>query len=203
MSKNLSELSGRKGIEDNLFDKMGKLAQSSGTLSSEALDKLAKEFLIGTANTYGTASFYDFLKPENKGKKVYVCNGTACLCAGTQDTVIDQLKTNFNVEEIGHMTCLGRCHENSAFHMNGKNYSGNSITEIDFDTPTSESKDKYAVKANGLAILTKPFTNIEEYYKPFLDALKRDSGDVLEEIKTSNVRGRGGAGLPLRSSPKC
>ena len=27
MSKNLSELSGRKGIENNLFDKMGKLAQ--------------------------------------------------------------------------------------------------------------------------------------------------------------------------------
>ena len=197
MSKNLSELSGRKGIEDNLFDKMGKLAQATGTPSNEALDQLAKEFLVGTANTYGTASFYDFLKPENKGKKVYVCNGTACLCAGTQETVLDTLKSNFEVEEIGHMTCLGRCHENSAFHMDGKNYSGSTIKEIDFKAKSGEGKDKYRVDTNGQAILTKPFTSIDTYYKPFLDALKRDSGDVLEEIKTSNVRGRGGAGFPM------
>ena len=197
MSKNLSELSGRKGIEDNLFDKMGKLAQATGTPSNEALDQLAKEFLVGTANTYGTASFYDFLKPENKGKKVYVCNGTACLCAGTQDAVLATLKSNFKEEEIGHMTCLGRCHENSAFHMDGKNYSGITLKNIDFNAKLSEIKDKYVVETNGKPILTKAFTSIKTYYKPFLDALKRDSGDVLEEIKSSNVRGRGGAGFPM------
>ncbi|MEQ8925981.1 MAG: hypothetical protein RLO81_09235 [Fulvivirga sp.] len=31
MSKNLSELSGRKGVVDNLFEKMGKLASETGT----------------------------------------------------------------------------------------------------------------------------------------------------------------------------
>ena len=77
MSKNLSELSGRKGLKDNLFDRMGKLAEREGTPDKEELDRLADEFLIGSANTYGTATFYDFLKPENKGKKAYVCNGTA------------------------------------------------------------------------------------------------------------------------------
>ena len=164
MSKNLSELSGRKGIEDNLFDKMGKLAQATGTPSNEALDQLAKEFLVGTANTYGTASFYDFLKPENKGKKVYVCNGTACLCAGTQDAVLATLRSNFKEEEIGHMTCLGRCHENSAFHMDGKNYSGSTMKSIDFIAKSSEIKDKYLVEANGEPILTKAFTNIDTYF---------------------------------------
>ena len=126
MSDNLSELTGRKGIKENLFNKIGELAHSTGTPSIEELDKLAKEFLIGKANTYGTASFYDFLKPENKGKKVYVCNGTACLCAGTQNKVSETLRTHFKEDEIGHMTCLGRCHENSAFFYNGKNYSGDS-----------------------------------------------------------------------------
>ena len=82
MSNNLSELSGRKGLQDNLFDRMGKLTQETGTPSVEELEKLAEEFLIGTANTYGTATFYDFLRPENKGKRAYVCNGTACVCAG-------------------------------------------------------------------------------------------------------------------------
>ncbi|MDH5379604.1 MAG: NAD(P)H-dependent oxidoreductase subunit E, partial [Cyclobacteriaceae bacterium] len=147
MSKNLSELSGRKGISENLFDKMGELAKAEGSPSSEDLDKLAKEFLIGTANTYGTASFYDFLKPDNKGKRVYICNGTACFCAGTQQHVEKTLKARFKKEEIGHMTCLGRCHENSAFHLEGKNYSGKAIDHLDELAKSESNRDTYHVKS--------------------------------------------------------
>ncbi|WP_339611411.1 NADH-ubiquinone oxidoreductase-F iron-sulfur binding region domain-containing protein [uncultured Planktosalinus sp.] len=200
MSKNLSELSARKGLKDNLFDRMGKLARQNGTPEKDELERLADEFLIGTANTFGTTTFYDFMKPENKSKKVYVCNGTACVCAGTQDEVIDVLKQNFKAEEIGHMTCLGRCHENSAFHYEGTNFSGEAIKHFDIkntDIIQKSAKDNYIVKANGKQILTKPFTSIDEYYAPFKIALKTDAVQVLEEIKTSNVRGRGGAGFPM------
>jgi len=197
MSKNLSELSGRKGLDNNLFDKMGKLAHDSGAPSREDLDQLAEEFLIGKANTYGTASFYDFLKPENKGKKAYVCNGTACVCAGTQDNVNKELEKHFSNDEIGHMTCLGRCHENNAFNLHGNNYSGddlNNLEEIIRDK--SPQSDHYNVKALGNKILTKDFTSIEEYYAPFLNALKLGDEEILNEIKKSNLRGRGGAGFP-------
>ena len=199
MSDNLSELLGRKGVHDNLFDHLGQLAKPKGAPSDDELAALAEDFLVGKANTFGTASFYDFLKPENKGKKVYVCNGTACLCAGTQNEVIETLQSKFDDSEIGHMTCLGRCHENNAFHYNGKNYSGNAINEIGaiMSSDSDKNLDTYIVKDNGQAILTKPFTSVSEYYKPFLDALKKDSADVLEEIKISNVRGRGGAGFPM------
>jgi NADH:ubiquinone oxidoreductase subunit F (NADH-binding)/NADH:ubiquinone oxidoreductase subunit E len=199
MSDNLSELLGKKGLKDNFFDKLGKLAKPDGTPSDVAMARLAEEFLIGKANAFGTASFYDFLKPENKGKKVYVCNGTACVCAGTQEKVIDSLKDKFDAGEIGHMTCLGRCHENSAFHYDGKNYSGTAISNLNsiIDSENNLNQDNYIIKASGEQILTKPFTNVQEYYQPFLDALKKDSLDVLEEIKTSNVRGRGGAGFPM------
>jgi NADH-quinone oxidoreductase subunit F len=199
MSDNLSELLGRRGLKDNLFDKLGQLAKPEGATNEEAMAKLADEFLIGKANAFGTASFYDFLKPENKGKKVYVCNGTACLCAGTQDKVIQDLKSNFQEDEIGHMTCLGRCHENSAFHYDGKNYSGNALSNLNsiIDSKSDLNHDSYNVEANGKQILIKTFTNIIDYYKPFLNALKKDSVDVLEEIKISNVRGRGGAGFPM------
>ncbi len=198
MSNNLSELLGRKGVEDGFFNKLGELAKPDGAPSDEAMEKLAEEFLIGKANAYGTASFYDFLKPENKGKKVYVCNGTACVCAGTQEKVIETLKETFDADEIGHMTCLGRCHENSAFHYKGKNYSGTSAENLK-TILTSENdlnQDSYIVKANGRPVLTKPFTSIDEYYEPFKRVLKVDSLEVLVEIKTSNVRGRGGAGFP-------
>ena len=199
MSDNLSELLGRKGVDESLFSKLGELAKPNGAPSEAAMAKLADEFLIGSANAFGTASFYDFLKPENKGKKVYVCNGTACLCAGTQDKVIQDLKSNFKEDEIGHMTCLGRCHENSAFHYNGKNYSGNARNNLKdiIDADNNLNQDSYIVKASEKAILTKDFTNISDYYKPFKEALKRNSVEILEEIKLSNVRGRGGAGFPM------
>ena len=199
MSENLSELLGRKGIDHNLFNKLGKLSIPDDSPSETEMEKLAEEFLIGKANVYGTASFYDFLKPENKGKKVYVCNGAACTCAGTQDSVIDTLKTHFKADEIGHMTCLGRCYENAAFHLKGKNYSGESINSIDEILKSNKQfkPDNYKIKALGDSILTKEFTGIADYYIPFLEALKSDSIKVLEEIKTSNLRGRGGAGFPM------
>ena len=99
MSKNLSELSARKGLEDNLFERLGIAAQQTGAPATADLEQLAEEFLIGKANTFGTATFYDFLKPENKGKKVYVCNGTACLCAGTQEYVVERLKEKFLLQD--------------------------------------------------------------------------------------------------------
>ena len=198
MSKNLSELSGRKGIPENLFEKMGEAAGlSEGTPSDRDLDALAEEFLVGKANTHGAVTFYDFLKPENKGKKAYVCNGTACVCAGTQDSVKEELEKHLEESEIGHMTCLGRCHENGAFHVNGANHSAKSPEEIEEIVKGGQSAgDDYRVEADK-AVLTVPYQGFEEHYGTLRDALKRESVEVLEEIKASNLRGRGGAGFPM------
>jgi len=197
MSKNLSELSFRKGLENNLFEKLGDASQTDGTPSSEKLEELAQEFLIGKANTYGTASFYDFMKPENKGKKVYVCNGTACVCSGKQDQVITSLKNHVNENEIGHMTCLGRCHENGAFNYNGKNYSAKSESEItEIMKGATPNQDYYNVSAT-VELLTHPYEGFKAHYQVLEDALQKDSAEILDEIKKANVRGRGGAGFPM------
>lgn len=199
MSKNLTELSGRQGLENNLFDRLGKLTiAGSGTPEPDKLAKLADEFLMGKANLYGTTTFYDFLRPENKDKKVYVCNGSACLCAGTQEHLTGELKKYFKEEQIGHMTCLGRCHENGAFNYKGNNYSAKSDEEIKAIIKSGEpARDSYNVTVHGNAILTAPFEGIEKHYASFLDALKKDSAAVLDEIKKSGIRGRGGAGFPM------
>ncbi len=115
---------------------------------------------------------------------------------------MNSFKKEFNEEEIGHMTCLGRCHENSAFHYGGKNYSGQSISslkEIVNDTDELNHDDHYFVKASGRAILTKPFTGIDIYYAPLRKMLFQDAAQVLTEIKNSGLRGRGGAGFPMGS----
>lgn len=200
MSDNLSELSGRKGLEKNLFEGLvNKAKQEHGSPSKESLQALADEFLIGDAITYGASTFYDFLKPENKNKKVYVCSGSTCLLAGTQDKLKGELSQHFKEEEIGHMCCLGRCHENSAFNYKGNNYSAKSSEEIaDIIENGTIAADDYTVECDAdQQVLTANFPGIDAYYEVFKQALKMDPADVLQEIKDSGIRGRGGAGFPM------
>ncbi len=194
MSKNLSELSGKKGITNNLFDKLGEAAVSEGTPSKEKLEELAEEFLMGKANTYGTITAYDFMKPENKGKKAYICNGSACVCAGSQDNVKQELEKHYNANEIGHITCLGRCYENGAFQIDNKNYSGNDINQIE---DLKDSADKFPFKTANNELLTSSYEGFDKHYQVLKDALSKGSSQVLDEIKKSNIRGRGGAGFPM------
>ena len=199
MSKNLSELSSKKGLEYNLFNKMGELAHESGTLSEDELKKLADEFLMGNATAFGTASFYDFMKPENKGKKAYVCNGSACLCAGTQDQVYEELEEHLDATEIGHITCLGRCHENGAFQYKGKNYSAKSSVEISqiIRYELMDHNDNYSVKSCCTEALTSEFEGYDFLVDLIGKTLKKTSEECLSEIQDSQLRGRGGAGFPM------
>ena len=198
MSKNLSELSGRKGLRENLFEELGIASSQSGTPSAEKINTLSEEYLMGKANIYGTATFYDFTRPENKGKKVYVCNGSSCLTAGTQGKLKEKLSKHFKEEEIGEMCCLGRCHENSSFNVGGKNYSGNAIDEIEnIKNQESEIKDQYNVAVKGTPVLTNKITSVDEYYQTLKLALGKTADELLNELKVSGLRGRGGAGFPI------
>ena len=194
MSKNIGYLSGRKGLKNNLFEAISQLAQNENS----AKDAIREEFLVGKAVIEGSISFYDFLKDENKGKKVYVCNGSACLTAGTQEEVRAKLKDKYYDHEIGEMCCLGRCHENKAFHIHQTNYSGNDINHLDeIGNGQYTTNEKYNVASLGRPILTLPQEDVKTYYQSFTDGLLRGPDALLEEIKISKVRGRGGAGFPL------
>ena len=213
MSKNISSLSGRDGkeLEDPLWERLQQAASATGTPEDRALSQIADDFLIGEAITYGTSSFYDFLKKGNQGKKAYVCNGSACLVAGTQDKVHHELAKHFKPEEIGHMCCLGRCHENGAFNVGGLNYSGDAIDRLAeimvgtgavsthrVDHTGFKHMDAYHVGTSMAApILTAPMPPLSEFYAVWEQVLRSDSADVLNEIKTATIRGRGGAGFPM------
>ncbi len=199
MPENLSALSGRQGLDNNLFEKLVEGARESGTPAPELLRDLAEEFLMGKAITYGSASFYDFLKPDHQGKKVHVCNGSACLLANSQAGVQNKLKSEFKEEEIGHMCCLGRCYENSAFQLNGQNYSGSDIDSLrELISDPGDYDNSYVLKSN----LPKPVLTAEplsvEDFKRYLDKVFQHGKEwALSEIKLSHIRGRGGAGFPM------
>ena len=199
MSRNVSALSFRKGLEKNLFERMVDSAKESGTAVSEGLKAISEEYLMGDATTLGAVSFYDFLKSENAGKQVFVCNGTACMTAGTQRDLRDTLREHFREEEIGDICCLGRCHENGSFQYRGVNYSAKSAGEIDdlFKNGGGSSPDHYATGSNlEPPVLIAETGNVEEYYRLLGDLLACEPTQLIEEIKASKVRGRGGAGFP-------
>ena len=198
MSKNISELSGRQGLKNNLFERFNTLVKENPRPSTEELKELADDFLIGSANTYGAISFYDFLKPGNQGKKVYVCNGSVCMCAGTQDKLKDELLKHFEKDEIGEMCCLGRCHENSAFQLGGKNYSGKlngSLDEVLKNHTTI--KDDFAIDSIGPAILTTGTVDLLSFADLLENLIAKSQDEVFSDIEDSQLKGRGGAGFPI------
>lgn len=198
MSKNVSHLSGRKGLGENLFEELGIRLSQKGELKQEEIKQIAEEYLLGTANIYGTTSFYDFTRQENQGKKIYICNGSACLTAGTQDGLRKRLSKYFSDDEIGEMCCLGRCHENNSFHYNGSNYSGSAIDEIEkIKSNKIRIRDKYAVKSIGNCILTGDQPNLQEVQTLLANLFSQAQEKVISDIKTSGLRGRGGAGFPM------
>ncbi|MBK6410345.1 MAG: formate dehydrogenase [Flavobacteriales bacterium] len=203
MSKNITSLSGRDGkeLDDALWERLQDRARSNGgSPSVEALTEVGDDFLVGEANTYGTSSFYDFLKRENKGVKAYVCNGSTCLVAGTQDHVHQELSKHFKAEEIGHMCCLGRCHENSAFNIGGRNYSGDSVDHLGdlMKSGKAEANGKHYVGTSmEKPVLTAPMPALGDFYGLWERVLKADPKDILNEIKIAAIRGRGGAGFPM------
>lgn len=198
MSKNISDLSGRKDLDNLLFNKLGEISAKTGAPAISDLKELANEYLLGNANVYGSATFYDFTKEENKGKKIYVCNGSACLCAGTQDELKTKISKQFPENEIAEMCCLGRCHENSAFHYQGQNYSGNAIDALSNQIiEKSHSADKYATGNIGTTILNLPFEDAEMLKETLAKALFSTPESLIEELKISGLRGRGGAGFPI------
>jgi NADH:ubiquinone oxidoreductase subunit F (NADH-binding) len=122
---------------------------------------------------------------------------SACLTAGTQTQVTAELTKQFTADEIGEMCCLGRCHENNAFHFNHKNYSGQAIHQFNRQQDAQNLTDTYYVGGNGKQLLIENIKDVKAFYQIFAKALKQPAEDIIEALKISGLRGRGGAGFPI------
>ena len=69
-NKNIRSLSYRKELDDNLFENIAELAEKSA--SEQEYHEISKRFMIDDSVLFGTASFYDFLRPENQTKPLWI-----------------------------------------------------------------------------------------------------------------------------------
>lgn len=192
MSQNIRALSARWGREQTLFEALLEAAQATGMLSHEQLRTLAEKSLVSPAALLGATSFYDFLAEDNRNKQAWVCNGTACLLAGGQETVRARLAQQFPDEQIGEATCLGHCYRGGAYQ----------IGDHCFDTEAGPSS------AQGAGVI--PFhchttysvfgdnrDEAEALYQQMSQMASLAPVSVLDELSVSALRGRGGAGFPF------
>ncbi len=193
MSRNISLLSGKKDDKNSLF---GKISVSPNETSDS---QLAGEYNLGVSTIHSTKSFYDFLNKDFKNKKAYVCTGSACMCRGTQDEVSDKLKKKFGEDSVGEMICLGRCYENSAFHYNGENYSGEDVNKLDDIVAGKHKSIPYTMKSYSDAsflVEDQIFSTYEDFKDLLQTCFVADKDDLINSLKDSGLRGRGGAGFP-------
>jgi len=197
MSRNISKLSGRKGLKDNLFKRM--INTTKGSESEKKIKQLAEEYHVGISTIHGAESFYEFLRPEHKEKKAWVCNGSACLCAGNQNKLKDILEDKLGKDKVGEMFCLGHCYDNAAFHYNGRNYSGKDIDQIDeiIKGKKIDTKNINSISfASKSFLMGKDLSTIKEFKDLLFQVLNNDKKEILKTIIESNLCGRGGAGFP-------
>ncbi|MGL3827166.1 NADH-ubiquinone oxidoreductase-F iron-sulfur binding region domain-containing protein [Candidatus Pelagibacter communis] len=196
MSKNISNLSGRIGLKDNLFQK---ISENSLSKSPKDIKEIAKEYNLGVSTLHGAESFYEFLRPSHREKKAFVCNGSACMCAGTQDKLKETLKSKLGDDKVGEMFCLGHCYENKAFHYDGENYAGNDIEKIDQIIKGEKiDQDKYFSKsfASTSFLMDDKLSTIEKFKDQLNLILNKDKKEIIQSLLDSNLTGRGGAGFP-------
>jgi len=196
MSKNISNLSGKVGLKHNLFQKI-----SENVLKNHPKDnkEIANEYNLGVSTVYGAESFYEFLRPAHREKKAFVCNGSACMCAGTQDKLKETLKAKLGQDKVGSMFCLGYCYENNAFHYNGENYAGKDIEKIDQILKGEKIKqDKFFSKSYATTsfLMDDKLSSISQVKDQLSKFLKKDKKEIIKSILDSNLTGRGGAGFP-------
>lgn len=196
MSKNISNLSGKIGLKHNLFKKISDHVLNT---NPQDIQEIAKEYNLGVSTIHGAESFYEFLRPAHREKKAFVCNGSACMCAGTQEKLKETLKAKLGEDKVGTMFCLGHCYENHAFHYEGENYAGKDIEKIDQIIKGEKiTQDKFFSKsyAKTSFLMDDKLSSIAQVKEQLAKFLQADKKEIIKSILDSNLTGRGGAGFP-------
>ena len=195
-----------------------------GCISNETISTIAKELNISAADVEQTRSFYHFFTTKPAGKyAVYVDDSVVANMKGRAE-IVKAFETEANVKlgsvsadglvGLFNTACIGMSDQSPAALINGTVYTNLTPAKVKEivagfkaekcakeilselgDGKNASENIKSMVKNN---ILRKGEITFSEYEvgSALKKAVTMSADEVINEVKTSTMRGRGGAGFP-------
>jgi NADH:ubiquinone oxidoreductase subunit F (NADH-binding)/NADH:ubiquinone oxidoreductase subunit E len=188
-----------------VFDELRAIQASFGYLPTDQLHQLSRKLKIPVSQIHAVASFYPhfYLKPPPK-VDVRVCADMSCHLRGATQVrkSLDQAFAGQGQDAITirDVSCLGRCDTAPALSINDRIYSGGTPQQVlDLVRATTEGKplpSAHHEHHHRQRLTTDPYSGASTYkaVRRFVEG--RDFKAVLEMLKSSGLRGMGGAGFP-------
>jgi len=188
-----------------------------GYLTTGAMEYIAKLLDLSPAQVHDTASYYAMFRFRPWGRKhIEICTNLSCALNGA-DELLEHTCQRLGVKEgevtadgqyvVTRVECLGACGGGPAVQINGEWLENATPQDIDkvaageevrryFDWPKTEGETfllRNVWKQNSASIETYKagggYANLEKH-------LRMGPDEIIEIVKKSTLRGRGGAGFP-------
>ncbi|MFC2138510.1 NAD(P)H-dependent oxidoreductase subunit E [Bacteroidota bacterium] len=209
-----------------LMDILIDIQEEEGYISKEAILEISKELDISSVDVRQTISFYHFFKRKAPGKFSIYLNDSVVSNMMGRKAVVNAFEdaagckfgsvTNDGMIGLYNTACIGMSDQEPSAIINGKvftNLTSFRAKEIVNDIKSGKSLQELQVEGNGdgnngsklinsmvVNHIRKTGPILSENYNPgniiknILPKLTPEQ--VIEQVKASNIRGRGGAGFP-------
>jgi NADH-quinone oxidoreductase subunit F len=193
------------------------LQRQEGWLTPEAIEYAARLFDLTAAQVHDTATYYTMYRFKPYGQThVEVCTNLSCALAGA-DALVEHACRKLGVAEgemtpdgrftVNRVECLAACGGGPAVQINGEWLENATAADIDRVLAGETVYRPFAwPKSAGETILLR---NVWKKGSATLDVYQAGGGyanlkkylqmkpeDIVETLKKSSLRGRGGAGFP-------
>lgn len=226
MSKHLIGLQNKfLGLGQTVYDQLSNLYEEQGHINDEDIARLARQFNLPSQHVRSTAQFYEELSHDKPARQVLkICNGEACRAAGCKQ-VEQEFASHLNVAmgdtnsddvRLENVACLGYCGLGPNAMVNGLPVSLAQTTDrtkvlahlrdcepLDLEEPINpvyppvQGKPCVLMRYFDRDVVSIGAARAVGVYQSLEKAITSMTPDqVIEEIKQSQLRGRGGAGFP-------
>jgi NADH-quinone oxidoreductase subunit F len=191
--------------------------EQEGWISRDAIRHVAGLLGLSPAQVHDTASFYTMFRLEPEGKTlIEVCTTLSCALSGAE-ALLDHACRRLGVKPgatsadgkftVKGVECLAACGGAPAVQVNGEWLEHATAADLDRVIAGERVTRRFAwPKSPGDHVLFENVwkegsTSLAVYeqgggYRRLGEWLKREPETIVEEVKRSNLRGRGGAGFP-------
>jgi formate dehydrogenase iron-sulfur subunit len=225
MSRNLIALQNKfLGEGQTIYDELVRIHDRQGFVSDDDIKQLAETHNLPPALVRATTRFYDELSQDRPAEhSLKICNGEACRAAGC-DAVLDRCQSALGISlgevsatgaRLEHVSCLGYCGlgpnamvddlpvslaaqgslDAALVHVQGG--IAHMLSEpINTVHPTAAGQPSVVLRHFGQDVTQLESARAQGIYAALDKARTMEPQAVVDEIKASQLRGRGGAGFP-------